>query len=116
MQPAGFQGVPGPNELSESTATAFTGLLKGDGTKIAAAVADMNCAAAKIAECTYLGQPVEEKYNAIMTKREKAREVIRLSGEIVPDSCCGHTLERNPFGSARPGRRGMIVWISWCWY
>lgn len=38
--------------------------------------------AAKIAECTYLGQPVEEKYNAILTKREEARQMInRLQNE-----------------------------------
>jgi len=29
--------------------------------------------AAKIAECAYLGQPVEEKYNAILTKATKRR-------------------------------------------
>lgn len=32
--------------------------------------------AAKIAECAYLGQPVEEKYNAILQKREEARQAI----------------------------------------
>jgi len=38
--------------------------------------------AAKIAECAYLGQPVEEKYNAILTKREEARQMInRLQNE-----------------------------------
>ena len=35
----GPQGAPGPNELSESTATALTGLLKGDGTKVTTAAA-----------------------------------------------------------------------------
>ena len=67
-------------------------------------------------EFTCLGQSVEEKYNAILTKREKVHEASRLSGEMGPDCCRGHTLERNLSGSARPGRRGMIVWISWCWY
>ena len=37
--PAGAQGAPGPNELSGSTATAFAGLLKGNGTKVTTAVA-----------------------------------------------------------------------------
>lgn len=32
--------------------------------------------AAKIAECAYLGRPVEEKYNAILQKREEARQAI----------------------------------------
>ena len=32
--------------------------------------------AAKIAECAYLGQPVEDKYNAILTRREEARQAI----------------------------------------
>lgn len=36
---AGPQGEPGPNELSGSTATAFAGLLKGNGTKVTTAVA-----------------------------------------------------------------------------
>ena len=35
----GPQGEPGPNELSGSTATAFAGLLKGNGTKVTTAVA-----------------------------------------------------------------------------
>lgn len=37
--PAGAQGAPGPNEVSESTATALSGLLKGDGTKVTTAAA-----------------------------------------------------------------------------
>ena len=38
--------------------------------------------AAKIAECAYLGRPVEEKYNAILQKREEARQAInRLKNE-----------------------------------
>lgn len=38
--------------------------------------------AAKIAECAYLGRPVEEKYNAILQKREEARQAInRLQNE-----------------------------------
>ena len=36
---AGAQGAPGPNEVSESTATALSGLLKGDGTKVTTAAA-----------------------------------------------------------------------------
>ena len=36
---SGPQGEPGPNELSGSTATAFAGLLKGNGTKVTTAVA-----------------------------------------------------------------------------
>ncbi|MFR1435846.1 MAG: hypothetical protein ACLSS9_11580 [Acutalibacteraceae bacterium] len=32
--------------------------------------------AAKIAECAYLGQPVEEKYRSILTKREEARHML----------------------------------------
>ena len=35
----GAQGAPGPNEVSESTATALSGLLKGDGTKVTTAAA-----------------------------------------------------------------------------
>ncbi len=37
--PQGAQGAPGPNEVSESTATALSGLLKGDGTKVTTAAA-----------------------------------------------------------------------------
>lgn len=37
--PAGAQGAPGPNEVSESTATALSGLLKGDGAKVTTAAA-----------------------------------------------------------------------------
>ena len=32
--------------------------------------------AAKIAECAYLGQPVEEKYRSILTKREETRHML----------------------------------------
>ena len=42
--PAGPQGDPGPNEISESTATALSGLLKGTGTAVQAAVAGVDYA------------------------------------------------------------------------
>ena len=33
--------------------------------------------AAKIAECAYLGKPVEDKYRDVLAKREEARQHIR---------------------------------------